>query len=587
MHRAVGFPFSGEPTAHAYWLRSSQVNRCATTLRLAFIALFVLATHAHAQLRVVTYNTLDNPATAGDLALVADVITAIGGTSRNGIAKRPDIIALQEQRAYSITDSTAKRIADELNTAYGVTSYQAEMQGFSADSLAFVYDAATVELLDIRSVLTGGIRNGYRSHFRPVGYDDPAAELYLYNAHLKAGSSSSDRSARATEAGAIRSNADNLGAGTNVLYLGDLNFGSYTEQGYANLLASGNGQASDPLDLATWPNFGVAEHMTQSTRSTVLSDGGASGGMDDRFDIQLTTASLLDGEGLSYIGPTSAGLGSMEHSYNALGNDGVSWNTRINNTYAGRSQSASVLDALHGFSDHLPVVADYQLPAVLEVATASIPSTLNLDEQFDLQVLVRNAADVVAQAGADELDWTLTVSGDLLGGASGVELALEAAAAATIQFDTSVAGLRSGTLTVSSNSQAAENPSFILPISYEVLDLALAGDFNGDDQVDALDYAVWREGYARGLYDTDAFTEWLNNFGAVTPAAAPPVSVPEPGAAVASLAGLFVLLTTGARPRRSIGSHTSDRRRASWMSNNGNETAPRLHRRLICGVYTH
>ena len=30
-----------------------------------------------------------------------------------------------------------------------------------------------------------------------------------------------------------------------------------------------------------------------------------SGGMDDRFDFQLVTGELLDGEGLSYIGPTS------------------------------------------------------------------------------------------------------------------------------------------------------------------------------------------------------------------------------------------------------------------------------------------
>lgn len=38
--------------------------------------------------------------------------------------------------------------------------------------------------------------------------------------------------------------------------------------------------------------------------------GGASGGMDDCFDFQLVSASVLDGEGLSYIGPTAPGTGA-------------------------------------------------------------------------------------------------------------------------------------------------------------------------------------------------------------------------------------------------------------------------------------
>ena len=63
----------------------------------------------------------------------------------------------------------------------------------------------------------------------------------------------------------------------------------------------------------------------------------------------------------------------------------------------------TVLSALMAASDHLPVVADYQLPAVLDVFTAAVPSILSLHQAFQLAVTVSNAADVLVSLGADEL----------------------------------------------------------------------------------------------------------------------------------------------------------------------------------------
>lgn len=481
------------------------------------------------QLRVVTYNTLDKPSTSEDLAQVSTILQAIGATPRNGVAKRPDIIALQEQRVFSISDSTAARIAEELNSIYGVSSYSAELQSFSSDALAVVYDSASVALLGETNVNTPGPRNAYRLQFRPVGYTDAAADFYLYNSHLKAGSSSSDKSTRALEVTAIRNNADNLGSASNVIYLGDMNISYYTQQAYSNFLAAGDSQAHDPLDLSSWPNISVAEHMTQSTRTSYLPDGGATGGMDDRFDMQLVTDNLLDGEGLSYLGPTSAGLSGSEHSYQAFGNDGVSYNTRINNTYSGRSQSASVLDALHDFSDHLPVVADYQLPAVLEVLASAIPETLEVGEAYDLDVSIRNAADVVAAIGADELDYMLTTSGDLSGAFSGSIQALDVASTYPVAFDTSTPGHKSGLLTVSTSSQGAANALFELPISFEVQAAALPGDFNTDGRVDAADYTVWRDGLD-AEYDQQDYDVWRMGYGATSAAIASPSLAPSPAA---------------------------------------------------------
>ena len=67
-----------------------------------------------------------------------------------------------------------------------------------------------------------------------------------------------------------------------------------------------------------------------------------------------------------------------------------------------------VLDALHTVTDHLPVVADYQVPAVMEASAAMIPTSIDLGSAFNLSVSVSNAADVVAVNGADVLHYSLT-----------------------------------------------------------------------------------------------------------------------------------------------------------------------------------
>ncbi|TWT37618.1 hypothetical protein KOR34_25740 [Posidoniimonas corsicana] len=469
-----------------------------------------MAYSACAQLRVVNYNTLDKPFSQSDLDDLSIIVQAISDTPRNGVAKRPDILALQEQTTFSLNDSTSSRVAEALNSLFGVSSYQASVLGFGVDRLGVVFDSATVGLSSSSNIPTGGPRAAQRAEFSLLSY--AGEQLYLYNAHLKAGSSSADNATRATEASNLVGNLASLGPNVNAVALGDMNIGSSSEAAFDALTDSGSPGFSDPLALGAWPNSSVAVHMTQSTRTSFLSDEGATGGMDDRFDLQLVTSPLLDGEGLSYLGPTSVGLESLEHSYQAFGNDGVSWNTRINNTFVGRTQTADVLNALHDFSDHLPVVADYQLPAVLEVLTAPVPETLAVGEPFTLDVTVRNAAEVLVAVGADELDYELSVSGDLSGQASGSVLALSGGDTISVALDTSVPGMRSGLLSVTTASQGAANALVELPISFEVIAAGLAGDFDGSGVVDAADYTVWRDGLGVDYVQSDYLT-WRANFG--------------------------------------------------------------------------
>ena len=195
---------------------------------------------------------------------------------------------------------------------------------------------------------------------------------------------------------------------------------------------------------------------TQSP-TTSSSTGLATGGVDDRFDFQLVSGELLDGEGLSYIDGT----------YRAFGNNGTHQCCNSSIT-SGSGAASNVLSALTTASDHLPVVADYQLPAVLSAQLASIPETVPLGFNFNTDLLVENLADVLVAAGADELDYAYSVSGDLIGSGTGTDFALGGPSSHPIFFDTSVAGLRSGTVTVTSSSQGIANTLVEIPVSFVV-----------------------------------------------------------------------------------------------------------------------
>lgn len=516
----------------------------AVTLPTVMVYLFVGA-DAHAQLRIVSYNTLDKPFNATADAQFTTIMSAIDTTPVNGIAKRVDILALQEQ-TNQIGNNTAARSASLLNSLYGVSSYSTAVVGGGTDKVAYVYDSATVQLLGSSTFILG-TRPAHRLQVRPQGYTSADADIYLYNVHLNA-SSSTTRSSEVTNllanAETLATSLSDAGQNANFVYTGDFNFGSSAEAGYANLTSPGVAEGFDPLNAAGWPFSSNSGILTQSTRSGNLSDGGASGGVDDRFDLQIVTSDVMDGEGMSYIGPTAAGSPGLDHSYRAFGNDGTSYNTSITSPATGRSQPAGVLQALHDFSDHLPVVVDYQVPAVLSAVAGAVPATLNQGEAFSIDVSIANAASVVAAVGADELDYMISTMGDVTGSANGSAFALAPANLHSFMLDTSRVGIRSGTITVTSDSQGVQNFTVTIPIEFEVLAPLLAGDYNDDGRVDAADYTVWRDtvgsltdvradgtgpvGLPDGVIDQFDYDFWKENFGSQSGGAGSVGQVPEP-----------------------------------------------------------
>jgi hypothetical protein len=120
-----------------------------------------------------------------------------------------------------------------------------------------------------------------------------------------------------------------------------------TEQAYQKLLQDNptdDGNFLDPITITgTWNQAVYAPHHTQSTRTRAFG-GGATGGMDDRFDMILYSRAIGEGSRVSFI----AG------SYAPIGNNGAHYNDSINRP-PNNAVPIAVANALHYASDHLPV----------------------------------------------------------------------------------------------------------------------------------------------------------------------------------------------------------------------------------------
>ena len=175
--------------------------------------------------------------------------------------------------------------------------------------------------------------------------------LRIYAVHLKASDTSSDSLQRAAEVDSLRKRTDALPSNSNYIVLGDFNIYDSGELAFQKLLNQTNpGYFIDPLNLVGhWNNNSSFRFChTQSTRTIDLGDGGATGGLDDRFDMILMSQSVMNSGGITYV----------QGSYTPYGNDGNHFNDSINQP-PNSSVTQQIADALYYSSDHLPVYAGF------------------------------------------------------------------------------------------------------------------------------------------------------------------------------------------------------------------------------------
>jgi len=129
------------------------------------------------------------------------------------------------------------------------------------------------------------------------------------------------------------------------------------------LTAAGSGQGVDPINKMNWTATEQFKNIhTQSPFDPASGNTGfTGGGMDSRFDWQMVSTSLNDRHGTAYI----------PNSYMAFGNNGSHQLNQPINT--GTGASPAVLQAESSILDHLPMVADYRLPAKMQVSVGQVP----------------------------------------------------------------------------------------------------------------------------------------------------------------------------------------------------------------------
>jgi len=304
--------------------------------------------------KIMTYNLLDYSGTSSDDDREDDMRDVVHYVS-------PDIIMAEE-----VHNSTGYThfLTDVLN--YDTPSLYAGADftdQYSTDiDIALFFKPAYFEFI---STSTVDVTNqwGHRDVIEFVmKHMATNMEFRLYGVHLKAGDDPADIDDRESEANNLRNYLNELDPSIPFLVLGDFNFYHSGEGGFQRLTESqvdNDGRVFDPINrIGYWHiNYSFRDVHTQSPR--YYGNGGAGGGMDDRFDFILASSQITNTNNLNYVGD----------SYTPFGNDGQHFNQAIN--YGINSAVPdTIADALVVSSDHIPVYLE--LSFITDIATPNI-----------------------------------------------------------------------------------------------------------------------------------------------------------------------------------------------------------------------
>jgi exonuclease III len=265
---------------------------------------------------------------------------------------QPDIFTVNEMAS---SQYAVNHLLGNALNVNGVNHYRAAaiLNNDDSDIINMLYYNNTLfELLSQESVSTE-IRDINIYQLRHLGLAEDI-RFRVVVMHLKAGSYQEDQADRNMMTSELMDYLSDVTDKRNYILAGDFNVQSDSENAFQNLVspAAGNIVFVDPINqLGQWNNnYSMRYYHTQSTHD---SDEGCPsyGGMDDRFDFILVSDDVMTGENdLLYV----------EDSYFVAGQDG----NRFNGSLISPSNSSApseVINAMYEFSDHLPVLASFEI----------------------------------------------------------------------------------------------------------------------------------------------------------------------------------------------------------------------------------
>jgi len=281
---------------------------------------------------------------------------------------QPDLFLVCELNNATGANNILNSVRTALNANFEMATYISntsdDSSGDQNDLQNLIYYDSTKFILEEEIIVPTDLRdfNVYKLQLNTIDQAINPIEIYVIVCHLKASNGSANAQRRYEMVVELDNYLNTLPVDTNVILGGDLNIYTASESAFQELLDDSN--AITFVDLAnrvgSWsnnPNF--VDVFTQSTR-TQSGMGGTTGGFDDRFDFILASENMLNTANITYV----------PNSYQVYGNNGLSacYNSAINSSNCavpGSEFSFEVRDALHNFSDHLPVTIRLETDATL------------------------------------------------------------------------------------------------------------------------------------------------------------------------------------------------------------------------------
>ena len=263
-------------------------------------------------------------------------------------AAQPDILVVEEINSQIGVNMILNNVLNANQTSYAAGTFN---DGPDTDNAIFFKSNL------FSFVSNTPIRTALRdiSEFKLL-YLPTRDTIRIFAAHLKASSGAANEALRAAEVDSLRKYTNTLPVNSKFWVCGDFNFYSTNEAAYQKLLqltANTEGEFYDPLTLTgVFNNPAYSLYHTQSPRVRSFG-GGATGGLDDRFDFILYSKAIKNGNGISYMNGSTVGYG----------NDGNHYNDSINRM-PNTAVTQAVANALHDGSDHIPVMATFYFPTI-------------------------------------------------------------------------------------------------------------------------------------------------------------------------------------------------------------------------------
>jgi hypothetical protein len=437
----------------------ASTSRAASILAILLAAALFAAAPAHA-LKVATYNMMAYENPGEGTGTPSPYISVRQQNFRTIMAALdPDVLITEEMNSAAAKDSFLLNVLG--NTAPGQwAATWLDVSGTSAgEGMGIFWKPAKVSVSNQSAISDGGPRKVLFAVVKPNGYVNNTSWFRIYGVHFKAGSDATSATTRGNEAASLRTTINAIPSVKTFLVGGDTNIYDSSEAAYQRLTESqggttGNvGRSFDYLTLASpWHEYYVnAAFYTQCPCLNCTTTGQSGGGMDDRFDLLLTSASLQDGVGLDYV----------PGSYTPFGNDGLAhYNDDINATSPNGPNTAvpqAVADALHDAADHIPVMIQLQLPAKYVVA-----SQLSFGDVIVGATAQQTLAVGDGPAPTATLNYTLAASAGFTAPGGSFNAVGGATNLHTLGMDASVIGARNGTVTLASNDNDTTSKAVLL-----------------------------------------------------------------------------------------------------------------------------